>query len=697
VHRIRIADPLVLPEAPLPIPPYTFGAWLGDGASSGARIVISDSEVFDGIAADEVPIRLMKQRERCGEYSMSTGDRRAAHGSSIASKLRALGVIGNKHIPDCYLRAGTDQRLELLRGIVDTDGYVSATGQYEVVSVHEKLAKDLAHLLATLGIKAAITEDRAMLNGVDCGARFRVQFFTNGQRIATVPRKVWKCEWTDSRKLKRTITSVEPVGERMVNCIQVDGGLYLAGPHLITTHNSAILSCLSLYMLSLDGEPGAECYTLATKKDQAKIVFGDAVKMIPPVMREKWFRERYNQLHFERSSSKLEPLSADSKKLDGLNPHFACADEIHEWPDRDLWDVIEDGMGARRQPLLVGITTAGHNQQSFCYTLRKTAVSLAEDGGAGSFKVDSFFGFIASADPEDAKDWRNPRVWAKANPLLGVSKRLDYMIQQIERCEAEPSKINTVLNKQLNLWTEAETRWISAEDWRRGGVEGLRELLKGRQCWGGLDVARVHDLSAFALVFPPDAPPSGLRIATPADALADKWKLLVWHWCPEEGILKREKRDRVPYAQWRDEGWLESTPGNVTDFAHLQAGIQRICADYQVQDIGFDRFFASETVQNLQGDGLSMVEFGQGFLSMASPTAELERMLMGGELIHEASPLMEWQAANVVTEMDPAGNLKPSKRKSRERIDGIVASIMALGRAKVARGEAAPHVGVMVV
>ena len=460
---------------------------------------------------------------------------------------------------------------------------------------------------------------------------------------------------------------------------------------------SAILSCLSLYMLSLDGEPGAECYTLATKKDQAKIVFGDAVKMIPPAMREKWFRERYNQLHFERASSKLEPLSADSKKLDGLNPHFACADEIHEWPDRALWDVIEDGMGARRQPLLVGITTAGYDRQSFCYTLRKTAVSLAEDGGAGNFKVDSFFGFIAGADPEDAKDWRNPRVWAKANPLLGVSKRLDYMLQQIERGEAEPSKINTILNKQLNLWTEAEARWISADDWRRGGVEGLREMLKGRPCWGGLDVARVHDLSAFALVFPPDAPAQGLRLATPADALADKWKLLVWHWCPEEGIFQREKRDRVPYGQWRDEGWLESTPGNVTDFAHLQAGIQKICAEYQVQDIGFDRFFASETVQALQVEGLSMVEFGQGFLSMASPTAELERMLIGGELIHDASPLMEWQAANVVTEMDPAGNLKPSKRKSRERIDGIVASIMALGRAKVARGETAPHVGVMVV
>ena len=460
---------------------------------------------------------------------------------------------------------------------------------------------------------------------------------------------------------------------------------------------SCVLSCLSLYMLALDGESGAECYTLATKKDQAKIVFGDALKMMPPALREK-FRERYNQLHFERTHSKLEPLSADSKKLDGLNPHFACADEIHEWPDRALWDVIEDGMGARRQPLIVGITTAGSDRNSFCYTLRKTAVSLAEDAGAGSFIVDSFFGFIAGADPEDAAHWREPRVWLKANPMLGVSKRLDYMLQQIERCEAEPSKINSVLNKQLNLWTEAETRWLSADDWRRGAMSAeLRETLKGRRCWGGLDLARVHDLSALALVFPPDVPVAGLRLSTPADVLAAHWKLLVWHWCPAEGIQQRERRDRVPYPQWRDQGWIEASPGNVTDFAHLKAAIMTICADYQVQDIGFDRFFASETVQHLQGEGLEMVEFGQGFLSMASPTAELERMLRGGELVHDGSPLMEWQAGNVVTEMDAAGNLKPSKRRSRERIDGIVAAIMALGRAKVALAEPEPMVGVMVV
>ncbi len=458
---------------------------------------------------------------------------------------------------------------------------------------------------------------------------------------------------------------------------------------------SAILSCLSLYMLALDGEPGAECYTLATRREQAKIVFDDAVKMIPAELKP-WFRERYNFLFFDHSQSKLSPLSADHGTLDGLNPHFACADEIHAWPNRELYDVVEDGMGSRRQPLFASITTSGSDKHSFCYTLRKTAVSLSEDEGQGNFIVDSFFAFIACADVADEDDWRNPKVWAKANPLLGVSKRLDYMIQQVERCEAEPSKLNAFKNKQLNIWTDSEARWLQNADWARGTVAGLREAMVGRRCWGGLDIARVHDLTSFALVFPPDEPVRGMRIANAGDVVADKWKVLSWHWCPEETIMKRAFNDRVPYDKWREQGWIEATPGNVTDFASLQAAILRICAQYQVADIGFDRMFANATIQNLQTEGISMVEFGQGFLSMAAPTSQLERLLLGGELVHEGSPLLSWQAGNVVTEMDAAGNLKPSKRKSRERIDGIVASIMGLGRAQAAMGMHC-NVGVMIV
>jgi phage terminase large subunit-like protein len=446
---------------------------------------------------------------------------------------------------------------------------------------------------------------------------------------------------------------------------------------------SAFLSAFSVYMTALDGEPGAECYTLATKKDQAKIVFGDAIKMLPAKLRDRWFRQNSGALHFDKTNSKLEPLASDSKKLDGLNPHFGCADEVHEWPDRHLWDVIEDGMGARRQPLLFAITTAGTNKHSFCFTLRKTALALLEDAGAGRFVVHSFFAFIACADESDLADWKNPKVWARANPSLGSAKRLDYMIQQAERIQAEPSKLNTFLTKQLNIWTDAAARWIAPEWFGAAATPGLRETMSGRRCWGGLDIARVADLSAFALIFPPEEPYQLHIAGDPAALIASRWKLLCWHWCPAEDIRRRVHRDRVPYDHWLAEDWIESTPGNTTDFAFIRRRVEEICSAYQVEDIGFDRMFAGETVQGLQSEGITMVEFGQGFLSMASPTAELERLLRAGQLCHDGSPLLAWEFGNVITETDAAGNIKPSKRRSIERIDGVVAAIMALGRAQV--------------
>jgi len=446
---------------------------------------------------------------------------------------------------------------------------------------------------------------------------------------------------------------------------------------------SAMLSAMSLYMLTVDGEPGAECYTLATKRDQAKIVYGDALRMMSEPLANHVLKRQYALL-FPRLQSKLEPLSADAKTLDGLNPHFACADELHEWPDRALWDVVEDGMGSRRQPLLFGITTAGTNQQSFCYTLRNSAASVCLDAGKREFVLDSTFAFIAGGDPEDVANWRDVKVWQKANPSLGGAKKLDYLIGQRERVDAEPSKLPTFLIKQLDIWTNVATQWLDVEKWNAAGVPNLREILKGRRCWGGLDLAKVNDLSSFALVFPPEEPPMGIRMAEPADAFAAKWKVLVWHWCPADDIARRSRRDKVPYETWRAAGHMESTPGNVTDFAHVRARVADICADYQVEDIGFDRVFAGEVVQGLQDDGLRMIGFGQGYLSMAPPTSELERLTLAGELVHDGNPVTAWMASNVTIATDPAGNKKPDKRRSRERIDGIVAAIMALGRAQVA-------------
>jgi phage terminase large subunit-like protein len=252
---------------------------------------------------------------------------------------------------------------------------------------------------------------------------------------------------------------------------------------------------------------------------------------------------------------------------------------------------------------------------------------------------------------------------------------------QIKAVEATPSKLTAFLTKQLNIWTNASERWLDPDEWRAGNEALLATRLLGLPCHGALDLGKVSDLSAFALVFRPN------DVFKATGGKIRKHALLVWNWCPAEDIVKRSRDDRVPYDAWERAGFIKRMPGNTTDYAQIRADVEKIASQYQVADIAFDRMFAGETVQGLQRSGLTMVEFGQGFLSMGGPTAEFERLVKAGNLIHEPSPLLSWQSGNVVCEKDAADNIKPSKKKSREKIDGIVAGIMALGRVMVAKEE----------
>ncbi len=427
---------------------------------------------------------------------------------------------------------------------------------------------------------------------------------------------------------------------------------------------------VALYLLSLDGEPGAQIFAAATKRDQARLVFRDACKMLRkahPKVRSR-FVEKVSLLEFPSTDSRFEPLSADSDKLDGLNPHAAICDETHAWPSRDLWDVLQSGMGARRQPLMLDISTAGNNTTSFAYETHKRA----EDVLQGTKPDDAFFAYIAMADPEDLTDWENPLVWEKANPGYLTIKPKHYFETEAAKVRATPSALTDFLTKQLNIWANAAERWLDPNDWQAGNCPGLAKALEGKKCHGALDLGKVNDLSAFALVFPPAEVDSAIGVR--------KYAVLVWHWCPGDDIQTRSREHRVPYDAWERGKFIEKMPGNTTDFALIRQRVTDICPKYQVQDIAFDRMFAGETVQGLQDAGIVMVEFGQGFLSMAGPTSEFERLVLSGDLLHEDNPLLAWEAGNVCCEVDAAGNIKPSKKKSREKIDGIVSGIMALGR-----------------
>ena len=434
---------------------------------------------------------------------------------------------------------------------------------------------------------------------------------------------------------------------------------------------SVLLAGTALYALIADGEPGAHVYAAATTRDQARIVFGEAERMVDasPALRSRVTRT-VNNLAVLPTSSWFRPLSADASKMDGLNVHFAAVDEVHEHSSPEIIQKLNTATGSRRQPLVFEITTAGHDRQSVCWQHHEFSIKTLE-GTVPPEAADSWFAFIATIDAGD--DWTNPAVWIKANPSLGVTVKVEDLKRQVEEAREMPAQQNAIRRLRLNEWTEQVTRWIDMGVWADGATPFDEDDLIGRPCYAGLDLARVNDLSSLALVFPPEQPGERVKVI---------WR----HWCPEDDILRRARRDRAPYTVWRDQGWLKATEGNTTDFRFIEAEIVALATSFNILEVAYDRTFAGELVRNLQDEGLTMVEFGQGFISMGPASAELMRLLIGRELQHGGNPVATWCASNVTVRRDPAGNEKPDKERSTERIDAVVAAIMAVGRLQVGIG-----------
>jgi phage terminase large subunit-like protein len=420
-----------------------------------------------------------------------------------------------------------------------------------------------------------------------------------------------------------------------------------------------------------EDEPGAEIYSAATTRDQAKIVFSEAERMrlaSPALCRR--VVSTTNNLAVIGSASWFRPLSADASKMDGLNVFFALVDEVHEHPNADVIEKLDTGMGARLQPLMYETTTAGVNRLSICYQHWDFSAKVLE-GVIPEVTADRWFAYIATVDDDD--DWQDELAWRKANPSLGTLLRIDDLRAEVALAREMPSKQNSIRRLRLNQWTQQLVRWIDMDVWADGGEPIDLETLRGRRCYAGLDLARVRDLSSLALLFPP------VRTDEP-------WKVIWRHWCPDDDIVERSKRDRAPYLVWRDQGHLIATEGNTTDFKFVEAEILDLAGVYDIIELAYDRTFAGEIVRNLVDEGLSLVEFGQGFLSMGPAAAEFTRKLLARDLRHGNDPVANWCASNVTARTDPAGNEKPDKERSIERIDPIVALVMAVGRSLVSEG-----------
>lgn len=429
---------------------------------------------------------------------------------------------------------------------------------------------------------------------------------------------------------------------------------------------STIGAAIGLYLAFADGEPGAEVYSAATKRDQARIVHQEAIRMVRKNLQLKKFIRIYkDNLSLEQSASKYMPLGADSDSTDGLNVHGVIADELHAWKSREMWDVLETATGSREQALIVAITTAGMDRRSVCYEKHEYTRKVLEGWKDGSFEDDTWFGIIFTLDVGD--DWRDEKVWIKSNPNLGVSKNLDDLQMKAKRAGQMPAALNNFLRRELNVWVQGEVKWMPMDEWRACGGEipalEFTKRLKGMTCYGGLDLGSTSDITAFVLVFLDDD---------------ENIYVLCRFWIPEDNMLIRSRDDGVHYQQWVKEGYIEATPGNVIDYEWIFEQIEQDAELFDIDQIAFDRWGAARVVQVLENKGMKMVQFGQGFASMNPPMKELERLTLAKKIVHGNNPVLTWMADNVVARLDPAGNIKPDKEKSREKIDGMVALIMAL-------------------
>jgi phage terminase large subunit-like protein len=467
--------------------------------------------------------------------------------------------------------------------------------------------------------------------------------------------------WQKNRIIKPLFGKIKPDGTRQYRTV------YIEVPR--KNGKSTLASAVGLSLLFVDREPGAEIYSAAADKDQARIVFEPARQM---VLREPELADRCtvykDAIEFDGAVYRV--ISADAYTKHGLNAHGVIFDELHAQPNRDLYDVLTTSTGSRAQPVTFMMTTAGYDKLSICYEVHDYSLKVEQ----GLIEDPTWLSVIYAADLRPVEqggpgdDWHDPKVWRKANPNLGTSKRLEYMEEKHAYAVAVPGYENTFKRLDLNVWTEQASRWLPMDLWNedKASASFKEGWFKGRKCFGGLDLASTTDLASFCLV----------------SRAEDGHYRAIWrHWIAAENAEARMRRDKVPYPVWAQQGWIKLTEGNVIDYDVIREDIKKLAERFEIEEVAYDRWNAQQLVTQLEGDGLTMVPMGMGFASLSAPSKLLENLILGKLLRHGGNPVASWCASNAAVETDSTENKKPSRKHSTEKIDAVITLVIALGRA----------------
>ena len=624
--KIKLSEPLQFEEKQLPIDPYTLGAWLGDGRSNRGTICthFEDHEIWENIEKNGYKLSFQNNKIETIKYYTVLG---------LRTRLGTLNLIDNKHIPEIYLRSSIEQRMELLKGLMDTDGCCTTReGNCIYSSASKQLILGVLNLVNGLGFKGCLSDSP------DCNGKthYRVWFRTNKivfnltRKIKLLPKNI---HITNSYRFIRSIEKIETEPCRCIS-IKDNDHLFLITENLITTHN--------------------------TKKDQARIVFTESVNMVrqSPIL-TKYLKKRKSDLYFPLMTSVFSPLASDSNSLDGLNSHCIIMDELHAIKDRQLYEVLKQSMSARRQPLLVMITTAGTVRECIFDDMYFYANEVLNDIRTD----DRFLPILYELD--DRNEWIDWKCWQKANPGLGTIKKITDLTEQVERAKVNPKEVKGVLCKHFNIRENEEASWISLETIKNEAKFNIKEL-ENTYGIGGVDLSDVNDLTcATLMVIKPDNPVI---------------KYVIQQYFIAEDLLQQKiKEDNIPYDLWHNAGLLTLCSGASVNYTDVTDWFLKMRDIYGIQGtwIGYDRWGTRYWLDEIKQHGFRMLEVIQGPKTLSTPMKFLEGELIEKHINYNNNPMLVWCLSNTIIERDKNGNISPTKKIAKRRIDGAVSLLIA--------------------
>lgn len=631
---------------------YVLGYWLGDGNSYTGRFT-SHVDHFEDI----------EKRFKSNKLAVTV---ESTKGKSVTFKVPALtywlnelGVTGNKHIPEKYFMAGETVRRELLRGLMDSDGTVSKEiGNFTFCNVNKKLATDTRRLIASLGYKATIRKTTTACQNGFKGVAYYVTFSSPTSRPA-----IFGVRSKEDKRLsrptkysnKRYIVRVEEIEPKPMFCIEVDSAdkTFLITDQYIATHNSAMASQAALYFLALDNPNGNYISTVATKKEQARIVLDSARLMArknASFLRHTGVTVLAHHIAHSKSGSQVRALASEHHGLDGLNDVLAICDELHAMR-RETFEVITSGMSKRADSLTLCITTAGHDVHSVGFSQSAYAKKVA----LGDVDDDQFFSVIYTLDVGD--DWEDEGVWVKANPNLGVSVDVATLRAKVAKAIETPADIPNIKIKHMNVWIAEAKAFYDQTFWDKCATE-LGDL-RNRRCRMGIDLASHIDITSLAAIFRDD------------DGVYD---IVTKNYIPEE-TLKNEKN--TLYYEAVASGDMVATKGAAINYDFIRNEAEEFAREHRVIECLYDAWNATETAQKLSNK-IEMVKISMNVANLSEPMKKLDALMRAGKIRHNGSKLVRWCLGNVVAKEDHNGNVFPRKSHVKLKIDPIIAILMAL-------------------